>query len=192
LLAAGLEQIAEYLEALRFTPSDIEFLSGLKIFPADFLEYLSTMRFTGSVHAMAEGTPYFAHEPILRVTAPILEAQLVESRILNLAHFQSVIASEAVRCVLAARGGPMARKPHSTLPVPLIWRDLMPPRPSKPADASEFPCQERWPIPLLKRMTTRRRHFVISSRRGAAARRCSLIPMTPSAQRSASRSWPMN
>jgi nicotinate phosphoribosyltransferase len=104
LLAAGLEQIVEYLEALRFTPSDIEFLSGLKIFPGDFLEYLSTVRFTGSVHAMAEGTPYFANEPILRVTAPILEAQLVESRILNLAHFQSVIASKAVRCVLAARG----------------------------------------------------------------------------------------
>jgi nicotinate phosphoribosyltransferase len=104
LLAAGLEQIVEYLEALRFTPSDIEFLCGLKIFPGDFLEYLSTVRFTGSVHAMAEGTPYFANEPILRVTAPILEAQLVESRILNLAHFQSVIASKAVRCVLAARG----------------------------------------------------------------------------------------
>lgn len=104
LLAAGLEQIVEYLEALRFTPSDVEFLSRLKIFPVDFLEHLSTVRFTGSMHAMAEGTPFFANEPILRVTAPILEAQLVESRILNLAHFQSVIASKAVRCVLAARG----------------------------------------------------------------------------------------
>jgi nicotinate phosphoribosyltransferase len=104
LLAAGLEQVIEYLEALQFTPADVEFLSSLNIFPAAFLDYLATVRFTGSVHAMAEGTPFFANEPILRVTAPILEAQLVESRIMNLAHFQSVIASKAVRCVCAARG----------------------------------------------------------------------------------------
>ena len=104
LLAAGLEQVIEYLEALQFTLADVEFLSSLKIFPAAFLDYLATVRFTGSVHAMAEGTPFFANEPILRVTAPILEAQLVESRMMNLAHFQSVIASKAVRCVAAARG----------------------------------------------------------------------------------------
>ncbi len=104
LLAAGLEQVADYLEALQFAPNDIDFLSRLKLFSKEFLEHLSTVRFTGSVHAMPEGTPYFANEPILRVTAPILEAQLVESRVLNLVHFQSVIASKAVRCVLAARG----------------------------------------------------------------------------------------
>lgn len=103
LLAAGLEQVAEYLESLRFTAADLEFLASMKIFPADFLEHLSSVRFTGSLHAMPEGTPFFANEPILRVTAPILEAQLVESRLLNLAHFQSLIASKAVRCVLAAR-----------------------------------------------------------------------------------------
>lgn len=104
LLAAGLEQIVEYLEGLRFTATDIEFLAGMKIFPTAFLEHLATVRFTGSVHAMAEGTPFFANEPILRVTAPILEAQLAESRILNLAHFQTLIASKAARCVRAARG----------------------------------------------------------------------------------------
>ncbi|HSD55113.1 MAG TPA: nicotinate phosphoribosyltransferase [Burkholderiales bacterium] len=104
LLAAGLEQIVEYLEEFRFTSSDIEFLAGLDTFPTAFLEHLTTVRFTGSLHAMAEGTPFFANEPILRVTAPILEAQLVESRVLNLAHFQTLIASKAARCVLAARG----------------------------------------------------------------------------------------
>jgi nicotinate phosphoribosyltransferase len=104
LLAAGLEQVIEYLEALQFTPEDVEFLSRMRIFPARFLEHLGTVRFTGSVHAMAEGTPFLANEPVLRVTAPILEAQLVESRILNLVHFQSVIASKAARCVIAARG----------------------------------------------------------------------------------------
>ncbi|HVY79603.1 MAG TPA: nicotinate phosphoribosyltransferase [Steroidobacteraceae bacterium] len=104
LLAAGLEQVLRYLEELRFAPADLEFLAGMKTFPEDFLRYLGTVRFTGSVHALAEGTPFFANEPILRITAPILEAQLVESRVLNLVHFQSMIASKAIRCVLAARG----------------------------------------------------------------------------------------
>ena len=104
LLAAGLEQVVEYLESLRFAEADLEFLASMKIFPRDFLEHLSTLRFTGSLHAMPEGTTFFANEPILRVTAPILEAQLVESRVLNLAHFQTLIASKAARCVQAARG----------------------------------------------------------------------------------------
>jgi nicotinate phosphoribosyltransferase len=104
LLAAGLNQVVAYLENLRFTSADLTFLASLNLFPAEFLEYLAGVRFTGSVHAMPEGTPFFANEPILRVTAPILEAQLVESRLLNLAHFQTLIASKAIRCVLAARG----------------------------------------------------------------------------------------
>jgi nicotinate phosphoribosyltransferase len=104
LLAGGLEQVVRYLQNLRFTERDLEFLARLKIFPTDFLEHLRTVRFTGSVHAMPEGTPFFANEPILRITAPILEGQLVESRVLNLAHLQSMIASKAARCVLAARG----------------------------------------------------------------------------------------
>jgi len=102
LLAAGLEQVVQYLETLRFSVTDLEFLASMKIFPTSFLDYLAVVRFTGSLHAMPEGTPFFANEPILRVTAPILEAQLLESRILNLAHFQTSIASKAVRCVLAA------------------------------------------------------------------------------------------
>jgi nicotinate phosphoribosyltransferase len=104
LVAAGLEQALQYLQEFRFSAADLGFLEQMKVFPADFLEYLAEVRFTGSVHAMSEGTPFFADEPILRVTAPILEAQLVESRILNLLHFQSLIASKAARCVLAARG----------------------------------------------------------------------------------------
>lgn len=104
LIAAGLEQVLDYLEGLRFGAEDIDFLAGMGIFSASFLRHLATVRFTGSVHAMAEGTPYFAEEPVLRITAPMLEAQMVESRIINLVHFQSLIASKAVRCVLAARG----------------------------------------------------------------------------------------
>lgn len=104
LLAAGLEQAIEYLEQLRFTSDDLEFLRGLGTFPQAFLDHLATVRFTGSLHAMPEGTPFFANEPLLRVTAPIAEAQLVESRLLNIVHFQTLIASKAVRCVIAARG----------------------------------------------------------------------------------------
>jgi nicotinate phosphoribosyltransferase len=104
LIAAGLPQVLDYLETLHFTPADLDYLAGLRQFPAEFLDYLGRFRFTGSVHAIPEGTPYFAQEPILRITAPILEAQLVESRIINLMHFQSMIASKAARCVSAARG----------------------------------------------------------------------------------------
>ncbi len=104
LLACGLEQVVEYLEGLAFTRAEIDYLGSLRLFTAGFLEHLARLRFTGSLHALAEGTPFFAHEPILRVTAPILEAQLVESRILNLMHLQTLIASKALRCVQAARG----------------------------------------------------------------------------------------
>jgi nicotinate phosphoribosyltransferase len=104
LLAAGLEQVVEYLEQLRFNQAELEYLESLGTFPRAFLDHLAGLRFTGSVHAMPEGTPFFANEPILRVTAPIAEAQLVESRLLNIVHFQTLIASKAARCVLAANG----------------------------------------------------------------------------------------
>lgn len=104
LVAAGLEQALGYLEQLRFSSEDLDFLAGLGAFDKPFIDNLGRLRFTGDVYAMAEGTAFYADEPILRVTAPILEAQLVESRILNVVHFQTLIASKAARCVLAAQG----------------------------------------------------------------------------------------
>ena len=104
LIAAGLEQALAYLETLCFSAEDIAYLSSLGLFSTRFLDHLRDLRFTGAVHAMPEGTPFFADEPILRVTAPILEAQLVESRILNICHFQTLIASKAARVLLAAQG----------------------------------------------------------------------------------------
>jgi len=104
LIAAGLEQALAYIGALRFTAEDLAFLSGLGMFRTDFLEHLRSVRFGGAIHAMTEGTPFLADEPIVRVTAPILEAQLLESRLLNILHFQTTIASKAARCVIAARG----------------------------------------------------------------------------------------
>jgi nicotinate phosphoribosyltransferase len=104
LIAAGLEQVLQYLETLRFEAEELNWLASTGRFDADFLESLTTLRFTGDVHAMPEGTVFFPHEPILRVTAPMPEAQLVESRIINLLQFQTLIASKAARCVLVARG----------------------------------------------------------------------------------------
>lgn len=104
LLLAGLEQALEYVESLRFTADELAFLSEVGLFRRDFLDYLGSVRFTGAMHALPEGTPFFADEPIVRVTGPILEAQLLESRLLNIVHFQTTIASKAARCVIAARG----------------------------------------------------------------------------------------
>jgi nicotinate phosphoribosyltransferase len=104
LLAAGLHQALDYLGNLRFSPADIDWLRSTKRFNKNLLDYLGGFRFTGDVHAMPEGTAFFVNEPILRVTAPLPQAQLVESRLINILHFQSLIAAKAARCVLAAPG----------------------------------------------------------------------------------------
>lgn len=104
LVAAGLEQVLQFLEDLHFTAAELEWLAGTGKFSDDFLGYLKDLRFRGEVHAMAEGTVFFGDEPILRVAAPLPQAQLVESRLINLLHFQTLIASKAARCVLAAPG----------------------------------------------------------------------------------------
>jgi nicotinate phosphoribosyltransferase len=102
LVAAGLEQVLDYLENLRFTADEIEWLGSTQRFSAGFLERLRKFRFSGEVYAMREGTVFFGSEPVLRVVAPLPEAQLVESRIVNLLHYQTLVASKAARCRLAA------------------------------------------------------------------------------------------
>ncbi len=102
LLAAGLAQVLDYLEALHFTADEIAWLAGTGRFNPRLLDYLAGLRFEGDVHAMAEGTPCFPDEPLLRITAPLPVAQLVESRVINLLHFQTLIASKAARLRLAA------------------------------------------------------------------------------------------
>ena len=104
LMAAGLEQVLDYLCGLRITSEELAFLDSTGRFSAGFLMSLEDLRFTGRVVAMPEGTLFFADEPILRVIAPLREAQLVESRIVNLLHFQTVVASKAARCALVAPG----------------------------------------------------------------------------------------
>jgi nicotinate phosphoribosyltransferase len=104
LMAAGLEQALDYLEGLAFSAAEIEWLARTGRFRQNFLDYLAAFKFTGDVDAMPEGTVFFADEPILRLTAPLPAAQLAETRLLNILHFQSLIASKAARVVLAAPG----------------------------------------------------------------------------------------
>jgi nicotinate phosphoribosyltransferase len=104
LLAAGLEQVIEYLETLRFTDAELAWLERCGRFHPRFVASLADLRFTGSVEAMPEGSVFFPNEPILRVTAPLREAQLVETRIINLLQFQTMVATKAARVRLAATG----------------------------------------------------------------------------------------
>ncbi|MCP9448262.1 MAG: nicotinate phosphoribosyltransferase, partial [Nitrospira sp.] len=107
LLAAGLEQVLDFLATLHLTQEELAWLEQTKLFNRRLLDFLETVRFTGDVAAMPEGTPFFPHEPILRVVAPLPVAQLVESRVMNLLHVQTMIASKAARSVLAAKGKPL-------------------------------------------------------------------------------------
>jgi len=104
LMAAGLESALDVLGRMHFSREEIEWLERSGRFGRNLLDYLKAFRFTGDVDAMSEGTICFANEPLLRVTAPLPEAQLVETRLLNVLHFQSLIASKAARMVLAAPG----------------------------------------------------------------------------------------
>jgi nicotinate phosphoribosyltransferase len=102
LVACGLESVLAYLEQLQFTEDDITYLRSLKLFKDGFLDWLRGFRFTGDVSAVPEGTPVFANEPIIEVTAPIAQAQLVETFLMNQVHVQTVIASKAARVIAAA------------------------------------------------------------------------------------------
>lgn len=104
VLAAGVNDLLLCLEQLRFLQDDLDYLRAQDDFDDEFLEYLSNLRFTGDVHAVPEGTAVFPDEPLVQVVAPILEAQLIETLVLNQVHFQSVIASKAARVVSAAAG----------------------------------------------------------------------------------------
>ncbi len=104
LLAAGLDDALTWIEALRFTDADLAYLETLDLFPAALLDWLREFRFSGDIFAVPEGTPVFANEPLLEVEAPIAEAQLVETALLNLLSYGTLVASKGIRVVLAADG----------------------------------------------------------------------------------------
>jgi len=107
LVAAGLEQALDFLEGVRFSDADVAYVRELPVFRhvgAEFFDFLARFRFSGDVWAMPEGTIFFPGEPILRVTGPIAEAQIVETGLLSILHFQTLIASKAARVTSAAAG----------------------------------------------------------------------------------------
>src|SRR6476619_1044070 len=174
LLAAGLADALDYLEGLRFSDADIDWLKSTGRFRANLIDYLRAFRFTGDVHAMPEGSVCFANEPLLRVTAPLPQAQLVETRLINILHFQTLIASKAARMVLAAPGKVLsdfglrtahgaeaglfsARASSPALPAPPMW---------KPARATACRSSAPWRTPSCKCTTTRARPSRISPARG--------------------------
>ena len=106
-IAAGLQQAIEYLDELSFSDEDIAYLESLNIFTEGFIGYLKDFRFTGEVYAVPEGTVVFPHEPLMRIKAPIIEAQLIETALLNIINHQSLIATKASRVVHAAQGDPV-------------------------------------------------------------------------------------
>ncbi|HMF62119.1 MAG TPA: nicotinate phosphoribosyltransferase [Vicinamibacterales bacterium] len=119
LVFAGLDQALDYLQDLRFGADEVAWLAELPVFrdaPAGFFEYLRSFRFTGDVWAMAEGTPFLPNEPVLRISAPLAEAQLVETALLAILNLQTTIASKALRLVDAAGNRPVmdfgARRAH--------------------------------------------------------------------------------
>jgi nicotinate phosphoribosyltransferase len=106
-VAAGLEQVLDELAAFQFSDPDIKYLQSTGRFSEHFLDYLRQLRFTGDIYAIPEGTVFFANEPVMEVTAPIVEAQLIETFVLNTIGFQTMIASKAARCFHAADGRPL-------------------------------------------------------------------------------------
>ena len=106
-VAAGLDQVLDELASFRFSAQDINYLQTTKRFSTDFLAYLTQLGFSGQVFAMPEGTIFFADEPVMEVTAPLIEAQLIETFLLNTVGFQTMIASKAARCFHAAAGRPL-------------------------------------------------------------------------------------
>lgn len=104
---AGLDDVLQYVENFHFEPGEIEYLRSTGLFAEEFLSFLGTVRFTGDIWAMKEGEVFFANEPVLEITAPILEAQLLETYIINIVHLQSLICTKAARCTTVSRGKPL-------------------------------------------------------------------------------------
>jgi len=106
-VAAGLEQLIDYIQNIHFSPGDIDYLKSLNLFPSAVLDYFQELRFTGDLYAVPEGTLVFPQEPLLRVTAPLPEAQFIETALLNILNFQTLVATKAARVCIAANGDPV-------------------------------------------------------------------------------------
>ena len=161
-IAAGLEQVVEYITNLHFSDEDIDYLRSRGIFCEEFLQYLRDFRFTGDIWAVPEGTPVFPREPLITVRAPAIEAQLVETYLLLAVNHQSLIATKASRIVRAARGRAVmefgSRRAQGADAA--ISRAAPAPPARSPTSSTAFPLSARWRTPGC---------------------RCSIPSMTPSA-----------
>jgi len=106
-VAAGLEQLIQYIQDLHFSGEDMDYLKSLNLFPPGVLEYFRDLRFTGDLYAVPEGTLVFPQEPIVRVTAPLPEAQFIETALLNFLNFQTLVATKSARVCIAADKDPV-------------------------------------------------------------------------------------
>jgi nicotinate phosphoribosyltransferase len=117
-VSAGLEDVVDFLHAFSFESAALDYLTEQKLFSDDFLHYLGDLKFTGAVWAIPEGRIFFTDEPVLEITAPIIEAQILETFVINQIHLQSLIATKAARCLHAAGGRPLVdfalRRTHGT------------------------------------------------------------------------------
>ena len=188
LLAAGLEQVLEFLSQLHITPEELAWLEGTGRFSPALLHYLETFRFTGDVDAMPEGTLFFANEPVLRVVAPLPMAQLVETRIMNLLNFQIMIASKASRSILVASGKPVIdfglRRAHGAeaglLAARASYLAGFPEQlPCSPVCTMESRSMARWRMRSSRRMRTKPPRLSISHRLNQTIQSCSSTRTIP-------------
>ncbi len=164
LVAAGLEDALGYLERFAFSRDDLAYLERTRLFTADFLAYLAELRFSGDVRALPEGTVFFPNEPVLEVTAPVLEAQLVETVLLQEIQFQSLVAAKAARCVDVAGGRTLRRlRPaphapcrcgHAASPGRASWRASTRPATSSRGSSTGSRSPARWRTPTSRRSPT--------------------------------------
>ena len=106
-IICGIEQLAEYINNLHFSEDDLDYLRSLNLFSEGFLNFLKEFKFTGDIYAVEEGTVMFPGEPIITVKAPLYQAQLIETALLTIVNFQSLIATKASRVCYAAQGDPV-------------------------------------------------------------------------------------
>jgi putative nicotinate phosphoribosyltransferase len=188
-LSVGLDDVLSYLEHFEVTEPDLAYLASTGRFSTRLLDRLRGFRFGGSVRALPEGTVFFPQEPILEVTAPLIEAQLVETAVLNMAHFQSLVATKAARCLLAARGKRLvdfgARRTHGSdaalkAPAARISAASTPAATSPRSSAMASQSRAPWPTRTSRRSETSWQRFARTRRAFPTAVCCSWTRMTRS------------
>ena len=181
-IAAGLEQLIDYIENLHFTEEDIAYLRGRNLFCEDFLDYLRNFRFTGDIYAIPEGTPVFPKEPLVVVRAPAIEAQLIETFTLLTINHQSLIATKANRIVRAAKGRTVLERRALTRPSwahapPISAAAPAPPAPS-PMRFTACPPAAPWRTRGCRCSTANTRPSRPTARHTPPTPRCWWIPTT--------------